>query len=302
MAKTFYVGENDIARNVKQPYAEVGGVARGIKKAYIGINDVGRVTYSSAIKGWFTFHTNLYSIDFRGNDWEWYREYHEFPFTTLEGMPYNSIYLVDDGMAGASNNKMWFGRNPDPAFYEEGTLIYSTSDFWSGQLYGWKGTGFKSIYLDELELGVDISQEAYDFLLKAAYLDNTLGGKPQTYTLEAGRYTFNEEITSGGLFSYDWNAPVISIPMTFTSQYDGFTFAKFEYRFYFDLIESCEIDYVQADGTSHEAYNCYYDYSTDTTRRGWIGAWKWLTIVSDVQVSKSVFDWWTLNTQKGYIY
>ena len=38
MAKRIYVGENDVSRNVKQPYAEVDDVARNITKGYIGVD------------------------------------------------------------------------------------------------------------------------------------------------------------------------------------------------------------------------------------------------------------------------
>ena len=42
MAKKFYLGIDNVARRVRKPYAEVGGVARAITKGYIGIDSIAR--------------------------------------------------------------------------------------------------------------------------------------------------------------------------------------------------------------------------------------------------------------------
>lgn len=291
MAKAFYVGVNDVARKVESPYAEAGGVARDIIRGYIGIDDVARKTFEvDRPSGWFTFYDSppdvLMSAGYYGI------KTFSFPFTTLDGLTFSSI-VIDDSMMVSIYELMYF----------DNTVIYSRlyeDNFGNNNPPYWRSRNDKSIYLDNLKLGVDISEEAYAFLLTVAYPDDSLGGKPQTYILEAGRYVFNDDIIDGGLFPYDWNAPAFSISVPFKN--DGMyspTFTKFEYRHYFDMIESFEIDYVKEDGTSEEAYNHYYNYDTNTTRSGWVGSQFAVTLLSDVQVSKSVYDWWALNIKKS---
>lgn len=295
-----YDSVNGVARKVVKKYDGVNGVARQVTKVYDGVNGVSRQTFSDGVKpsGWFTFCDDLNPIDLT----DFFFRYSsgldigvEFPFTSLDGASYDGLYIYDAGAGTiiSHNYSMYFGiAVPE--------LVYSINDFWNSNYYGWKNPNYKSIYLDDLKIGEDIQEWEFQFLLAIAYPDNTLSGKPQTYTLEAGRYVFYDDIIDGGLFPYDWNAPAFSISVSFKN--DGMnspTFTKFEYRHYFDMIESFEIDYIKADGTSEEAYNYYYDYNTNTTRNSWVGSNFAVTLLSDVQVSKSVYDWWALNTRKG---
>lgn len=285
MAKTFYVGVNDIARNVKQPYCEANEVARTIKKGYIGVNDVARETFApSGLSGWFTFYDSPSFPSGSGV------KTYSFPFTTLDGFNFSSIVIDDSNMASIYD-RMYF----------DNTLVYSQiwEDGYSSNYPNyWREANDKSIYLDNLEIGVDISEESYAFLLAVAYPDKTISGKPQTYFLEAGTYTFNDTIVSGA-FAYNYSSPVISLSMTINLTSGGAPATKFEYYYYMDMIDSHTIYYTWSDGTREWVYDeSWGSYEDGTT--GWkADKYKAIILSSDIQVSKSVYDWWTLNTTKS---
>lgn len=57
MAKSQYIGVNNVARKIKGVYVGVNGVARKVKKAYIGVNGVARLFYSNYTWNRYTVNT-----------------------------------------------------------------------------------------------------------------------------------------------------------------------------------------------------------------------------------------------------
>lgn len=290
MAKAFYVGDNnDVARKVKAPYAELGGVARAIVEGYIGVNDIARKTFrKDRPSGWFTFY-DIPSFPSGGGV-----KTYSFPFTTLDGLNFSSIVIDDSNMA-TIYERMYF----------DNTIVYSQiwdDGFSNNYPAYWKGVNDKSIYLDDLKLGVDISVEAYEFLCSVAYPDDSISGKPQTYFLKAGTYTFNDTIVSGA-FGYNNYAPIFSIDINFDIPNAGRSCSKIEYWYDFDMVENHTIYYTTSDSSTAHQLKVYWAgwYASEEGRYGWGGynLWRYIHVLSDVQVSRSIYDWWVANTTIG---
>ena len=298
-----YDSVNGVARKVDKMYDGVNGVARQTTKIYDSVDGVARQTFNGNIKpsGWFTFYPNLNNLDIDFCD-DFQSSVHcFFPFTSQEGLTYNSIFIINMGTTGYPNYRMYFDEHLgyDP--------IFNLSDYY-GYLYGWKSRYSQSIYLDDLEIGVDISKEDFKFLLTIAYPDESLSEepKPQLYFIEEGDYTFNDKIVSGGLFPYNPEKPAVSLPVQFNSlSYPQMYFSRFEYYYYMDIIDTHQICYVYPFSAEQESnYWVYLDdyYHDGTDLSGWSEQYKWINLFSGAYVSRSAYEWWTMNTQKGYIY
>ena len=131
MAKKLYIGNGNIARNVKSMYVGVSGVARKVTKGYIGVGGVARQFYSSGID----FSKATYQLYGFGNRNEYDALIAGSTYLLLARSVYSDGISATNTILTSSNGTSWALSNPMPesniwtnSVYQNGLIARVTTE------------------------------------------------------------------------------------------------------------------------------------------------------------------------------